>query len=126
MYDTNELNIGFTIEDFDEASEEDIRVCDRCKKTYGASFWFTGKTLNSGVKGDEPVDYRGFIKTHSFNYCNCDKDENANAINEFKISDIEDFPFVEISCCPKQNPWNISFLGHCVLFNVYIKESEPS
>jgi hypothetical protein len=124
LHDVDDKNVAFTVEDYEEMTEKDLKCessgCHQCEVKYGGGICFTGKTYNTGLIGDEMIEYDGYIKTYSFNRCNCFKDENDNIIKEFKVEDNE-FPFVEIRCGPVHpNIWNIGFLNNCILFDIKI------
>lgn len=120
FHDVDELNIGFTISGFDEATEYDLKGisgrCGQCEERYGGGFNFWGKAFNTGLDEENPIDYEGYIKTYDFNSCQC---ERRGKMNDIICRGKDDFPFVEMKCTPiLDKELNILIMRPCILFDI--------
>lgn len=113
--DTDPTNIGFTITNYEDDS---LSGCGQCGVSYGGSFWFEGLAYNTGLNGDKPIEYEGYIKTYNFFRCECETEN----YDEIICSDEDDVPFLEIVCTPIKNTYNLCLVNRCILFNIkYMK-----
>lgn len=106
--------IGFTITDFDIATEDDklgiSSGCGKCGLRYGGGFSFSGLAYNTGLASDDPIDYDGYVKTYDLNQCKCEDFQTLNC------QELDDFPWYEIRC--EVPDTNIMLMRHCSLFNI--------
>jgi len=118
FHDVDTENIGYTIEEFPEMTEDDKNgisgCCGQCGEQYGGGFWFNGKAYNTGLNGENPIDYSGYIKTYDFNQCLCDEQGK----NEILCFEKDDFPHIVIDCAPNPNHHNIGLMSQCVSFDI--------
>ena len=125
--DVDASHMGFTITKLDECNFEHDMLggCGQCKLKYGCGFWFAGLAYNTGLNEDDPVEYEGYIKTYPFFRCDCkcDCDEflccNTEDIDDNgKVTYDNNVPYVEITCAPTDNKYNVVFLRNTSVFNV--------